>query len=71
MISVNRPQPRLGGFSARGAMAMDSVEAAPRMAVGGGGGPPPTGQIRREFPETWIWESAVAEYVYYNNYMKS
>ena len=71
MISVNRPQPRYGGFSAKGAMAMDSAEIGPMRAVGGGAGPPPAGQIRREFPETWIWESAVAEYVYYNNYMKS
>ena len=37
------------------------------LRTGGGGRPSvPVGQIRKEFPETWLWVSAIAKYVNQN-----
>ena len=63
VISVDRPQDgKFQSFSGGRAMAVNGVQTsgialagAPRAASA------PQGQIREEFPETWIWESAIAE----------
>ena len=65
VFSVNRA--KSGGhharaFSAGAGVAMDMVESR-SMALGGGAASAPEGQIRKEFPETWIWATATAEYV--------
>ena len=46
-----------------GALMMDSAGMERSVALGGSAGAAPTGQIRREFPETWIWSSSIAKYV--------
>ena len=45
-------------------MAVNRVETSD-MALGGAprAASAPQGQIREKFPETWIWKSAIAEYV--------
>ena len=41
-------------------MMMDSASGE-SAALGASGGAGPTGQIRKEFPETWIWTSSVVK----------
>ena len=49
---------------------MESAKMAMPLGGAGGAGGGPTGQIRKEFPETWIWTSSVAKYVFYPDICK-
>ena len=72
MFSVDQPQimARGGGGNFMACPQMESAKMA--MPLGGAGGAVggPTGQIRKEFPETWILTSSVAKYVFYSNICK-
>ena len=56
-----------GSFAANGMGDANAKMVAMPMSGGmgaGGGGGAQTGQIRKEFPESWIWTSSVAKYVF-------
>ena len=69
MLSVDQPHimARGGTQSFAAGSAMDSAKMAMPL---GGAGDGPTGQIRKEFPETWIWTSSVPKYVFTPIYVK-
>ena len=63
-FSVDQPQIMAGNSMRMGsAPMMDSAGMEGSVAFGGAAGAGPTGQIRKEFPETWIWTSSIAKYV--------
>lgn len=58
-LTVESVQMRGGGASMK-TMAFSASNDIQMVSAGGGEGP--QGQIRTEFPETWIWKSAYAGY---------
>lgn len=64
LFIVDQPEFGNGAFGGGGPMfkASPMMDTAAARAVGGANVGEPTGQIRKEFPETWIMTSSMAKY---------